>query len=247
MQDIDSIFFSLKSNDGAVLYYLGIRHSRNPQDSLFPAIKGKWNEFLKIAQNPLVVVESREIRLDNADETESIAKGGEVGFMGFLARQSNTPIIGFEPDAKSEADYLLESFSKDRIEYYYFARIVAQWHRLSNRPSVEEYADWHLKRDERTFEWKDFEFTIEHMRAIHQSLFGTVLDLNDLNWFNMIKNPTLENNPLRDVVRASGEYRDKLITENVKNAWIREKKDVFMVYGSGHFEKHQDEFIQASK
>jgi hypothetical protein len=238
------IFFSLKHKNGAILYYLGIRHSRNPNDAQFAFIKEKWNEFLTSAKRPLAIVESEGWRVEASDEAESISKGGEAGFIGFLARKSQVPVISFEPDRKTEADHLLKNFSEDQIEYYYFARIISQWHRIKNKPSVEEYAVWHLKRDEQMLGWKDFAFSLEHVEAVHNSLFKTTLNLNDIEWFQIIENPTREENPLKAVVRASATYRDEHIISGVINAWQEKQNDVFMVYGSGHTEKHKKELIK---
>lgn len=199
-------------------------------------IKEKWSEFISQAQNPLAVVESEGWRVRALTETESITQGGESGFTGFLARQSDVPVTSFEPDRAQEAAALLRKFSKEQIEYYYFARIIAQWHRMKNRPSVEEFAIWHLEQYKQTLHWDDFDFSIQHMRIIHQTLFGSfggALDLNNVGWFDLIKNPTQEKNPLREVVQASGEYRDAHIIDGIRNAWKEKKNDVFVVYGSG--------------
>ena len=71
-----SYFFSLKRND-AVLFYLGVCHSWDPNNQQFKAIKEKWVDFLKITQHPFVVVESRGWKIYN-EEVEAILNGGEI-------------------------------------------------------------------------------------------------------------------------------------------------------------------------
>lgn len=230
-------FFSLKK-DNVILFYLGVRHSWNPIDPQFSFIKEKWAEFLKIAKKPLVILESRGWKIHNT-ETEAILKGGEIDFMAYLSNQANIPISCFEPDRGSEMNALTQQFSKEQIAYYYFARVVAQWHRLKQGPNINSYLLPFLQRDEKVSSWNDFGFSIEHMKKIHQQLFNTELNFNDVEFFSKIENPTRENNPLKDVVRASGEYRDQAIINGIKNAW--NQYDLFIIYGEGHARKHEKE------
>jgi hypothetical protein len=229
-------FFSLKSNSN-VLFYLGVRHSWDPAHQQFNVIKERWMEFLKIAKHPFVVVESRGWKIHNT-EMEAILRGGEIDFMAYLSHQSNVPIFCFEPERGKEMNALLKQFSKEQIEYYYFARIVAQWHRLTQKPDINSYLLPFLKRDKKVSGWNDFEFSIENIKKIHQQLFKTKLDFNDIEFFNKIENPTREDNPLKNIVRASGKYRDQTIIDGIKNTWHK-GYDLFIVYGEGHARSHE--------
>lgn len=228
-------FFSLKKNN-SILFYLGVRHSWNPTDRQFNAIKEKWADFLKIAKNSLVVVESRGWKVYET-ETEAILKGGEIDFMTYLCHQVNVPISCFEPDRGSEMNALAQQFPKEQIEYYYFARVVAQWHRLTQKVDINSYLLPFLQRDKKASGWNNFEFSIENMKKIHQQLFNAELNFNDAEFFGKIKNPTREDNPLKDIVRASGKYRDQAIIDGIKNAW--NQYDLFIVYGEGHAHSHE--------
>lgn len=229
-------FFFLKKNN-AVLFYLGIQHSWNPANQQFNFIKEKWEEFLKIAKNPLVVVESPGWKVYKT-ETEAILKGGEINFMAYLCHQKNIAISCFEPDRGSEMSSLSKQFSKEQIAYYYFARVVAQWHRLTQKPEINAYLLEFLQRDEKISGWNNFVFSIEQMGKINQQLFKTKLNFNDADFFKKIENPTREDNPLKNVVRASGKYRDQTIVDGIKNAWNKER-DLFILYGKGHARNHE--------
>lgn len=235
MDIINPIFFSLQRN-GKILFYLGVRHSRDDKDPQFEFIRQKWDEFVSLAKNPLAIVECGPGQIPETDK-KSILKGGEHKFVGFLAKRDGTPAACFEPNQKEEMDYLLGRFTKEQIEYYYFARIVSQWYRLIEKPSIEEYLTPFLKRDKNALGWADFEFSIENMKRIHKELFGAEMNFNDRKHFEKIENPTKEDNPLKEVVRASGDYRDKAIISGIKKAW--EDKDIFITYGSGHAAAHQ--------
>ncbi len=236
-------FFSLKKNNAA-LFYIGGEHSWNPDHPQFDFLKEKFSEFLKIAKHPLAVVESCGWAV-YATETEAITNGGEIGFVSFLCRQNNTPIVCFEPDRGEEMNALLKRFSKDEIEYYYFARTVAQWHRLTEKPDINNYLGRFLERDKSASGWNDFEFSVAHMGEVHTKLFGGNADLKNAEFFRKIENPMREDNPLKEVVRASGRFRDETVVKKILEAWSQ-KKDLFIVYGRGHMERHHA-LIQADE
>ncbi|MCL5410384.1 MAG: hypothetical protein M1324_00830 [Patescibacteria group bacterium] len=228
-------FFSLE-NKGKLLFYLGVKHSWDPADSHFDFIKSKWNEFLSRVKNPFVVVESNW-RIHNT-EVEAILQGGEIDFIAYHCNQKNIPISCFEPDRGSEMNFLLKQFSKERIEYYYFARNVSQWHRLTQKPDINPYLLSFLQRDKKVSGWDDFVFSIDHMKEIHRQFFGTELNFGDAEFFKKIENPTREDNPFKDLVRASGSYRDQTVVKNIKNVWDQDK-DLFVIYGRGHALNHE--------
>ncbi|MEK7087414.1 MAG: hypothetical protein AAB958_01795 [Patescibacteria group bacterium] len=229
-------FFSLKKNN-ATLFYLGVRHSWNPTDKQFNIIKQKWLDFLKIAKHPLAVVESRGWKIYNT-EKEAISKGGEIDFMAYLCHQANVPISCFEPDRGSEINALLQQFPKEQIAYYYFARAISQWYRLTQKPDINSYLLPFLQRDKKASGWNDFEFSLENMKNVHRQLFNTELDFNNVEFFSKIENPTREDNPLKDVVRASGKYRDQTTTDSIKNTW-NQGYNLFIIYGEGHARNHE--------
>lgn len=232
-----SSFFSF--SDGFVIFYIGANHTRDPQNQLFDFIREKWSEFLKRAKKPCAVVESRT-RKPSKNEVDAIIDGGEIAFVTFLAHKAKVPVFCFEPPRSVEMNWLIQCFSKEEVEYYYFARIVAQWHRQNQKKNIEEYVLSFLERDRKASGWRDFKFSISHMREIHHSLFRSELDLGDADFFKKIENPIQEDNPLKDVVRASGRYRDSVIMDSVKKL-INQKYDIFIVYGRGHAETHQKE------
>lgn len=235
MNKADPIFFNFQKNR-RVLFYLGVRHSRDAGDSQFEFIRQKWNEFISLAKFPLAVIESDPKKLFES-EGKAILHQGEAGFIKFLAKKSGVPVVCFEPDRNGEMNYLLNYFTKEQVEYYYFARIVAQWYRLIEKPSIEEYLLPYLERDKNASGWTDFDFSIENFKRVHKKLFGTNFNFDDEKHFRKIENPTKKDNPLKEVVHASGEFRDKTITEKIKEAW--KTKDIFVVYGSGHASTHK--------
>lgn len=222
--------------NGHVLYWLGIEHTRDNEHPQFKDIGRKWIEFLELVHSPVIITEHLGGGLFTT-EAESIQKGGEVGFMKFLADKRGVPMRCLEPDRHDEMNHLAKLFGREKTEYYYFGRTVAQWHRVVCDKGVDEYLIQFLKRDENAADWLDFDFTIDHLKQIHKTLFGNELNLNDKKWFSKIENPTNEENPLKDVVRTSGVYRDTAVIESVKSIW--KDNDIFMVYGNCHRDAHE--------
>lgn len=229
-------FFKFKRNN-RILFWLGIQHSQDYTHPQFQELKSKWEDFLKLAQSPFVIVENMMTEV-YATEKESILKDGEVGFMSFLAKKASVPIKCFEPDRHEEMNLLAKQFGKEKTEYYYFGRAVAQWHSVIKSGDLEKYILPFLKRDENAANWNNFDFTIANMKQIHRNLFNDLLDLNNKNFFLKIEDPFREDNPLKDIAIASGNYRDKIIIENTK--FTLQNHDVFMVYGNGHLEMHKN-------
>ena len=234
--NISPYFFAL-NNKEALLFYLGVQHSWDPTNPQFNFIKTKWDEFLSKAKNPSVVVESHNWKVYDT-ENDAITRGGEIDFMVYLCHQKNIAILCFEPDRGSEMNALLKQFSKEQIEYYYFARTVSQWHRLKQKPDMGPYLLRFLERDKEVSGWDDFTFSIEQMKKIHQQLFKTELDFDDIEFFKKIENPTREDNSLKNIVRASGKYREQAVIEGIKNTWDQDR-DLFVVYGRGHALNHE--------
>ncbi len=241
-------FFRLEKNDH-ILFWLGIQHSRDINHPQFDEIETKWGEFLKEAKSPLAVVEGHPMDVVDADRNVAIERGGEVGLMEYLTKRDAVPIKCFEPYRDLEMDYVANRFGKEKTEYYYFGRAVAQWYRIVKKATptgdLEDYLAQSLARDSRAAKWAGFDFTIEHMKQIHRKLFGGGLNLNDEDFFFMIESPGHPDNPLREVVEASGDYRDKAIMDDVKSAW--DGHDIFMVYGNYHKRAHENELRKFSE
>lgn len=231
-------FFSFTRNN-AVLFYSGVEHSWDPQHPQFGLLREKFTEFLKVTKSsPLAVIEAQNWTVLSTEE-ETIQKGGEPSFIAFLCQQNNIPLVCFEPDRGEEMNSLLKEFSQEQIEYYYFARTIAQWYRLKEQPEINTYLNRFLDRDRRASGWQNFDFSIPHMAEIHKQFFGSAFDINDADFFRMIENPTREDNLLKEVVRASGSIRDDIVAQKIFKVW-EQGRDLFVVYGRGHTKRHLD-------
>lgn len=129
---------------------------------------------------------------------------------------------------------ILSEFSPEEVEYYYFARIVYQWGNMEEpKPDFSTYVSNFLKGDKHISKWEDFDFSLENMKKIHHSLFGTDFNENDTDFFYSIVNPVELNTVVNKVARASSIYRDEHIIGEIKS-YQEQGYSIFIQYGSSH-------------
>ena len=227
-------YFFIVKGQKQVLYYFGARHSYIPTDKQFSALKKFWNKFLNETkkQNCIVFVEGGK-RPIAENEKAAIENSGEAGFITFLAVENHTETLTPEPDQKWEREELLKKFSKEEVEYYYFARTVDQWHRRNQKPDFEIYIQPFLERDQRISQWLNFDFSLDKMRLIHKSLFRTDFNKLDNQFFAKIVNPMLTVSIINNVAKNSGKLREIEILREVERFW-NNGKNIFIVYGQTH-------------
>lgn len=217
------------------LYYFGERHSFDPNDEQWVQDKKFWQEFLEKTQNTkrIVFVEGGK-RPQEVTEEESIIKHGGMGLATFLAHQENINTYSPEPDGKYERNELEKEFSREEIQYYYFARVVHQWGRIRNpKPNFDEYILPFLENDKSESEWLDFNFSLEAMKDIHTALFQSNFDERDTEFFHSIASPVVLKSVINKVSRMSGSIRDEHIVGKIKE-YISNGYSIFAQYGCSH-------------
>ncbi len=226
-------FFHIE-RDNQHLFYFGAHHSQDVNDEQFHILKQCWSKFLREARSGkrIVLVEGQKV-LPRQDEREAITEDGERGLITFLATQHNIETLCPEPDMSTERKELLKRFSKEEIEYYYFARAVDRWNRFHADVDFKTFIKPYLERDKRVSDWKDFEFSLDHMQLAHQRLFENEFNYRDAKFFGRIVNPTLGKTVINKVAQASTEVRNKYIVREIEQLW-RDGYSIFVVYGKGH-------------
>lgn len=216
------------------LYYFGAYHTFEPLDDQFELMKRTWDEFIKLtSKTPRIALSEGGVREAMADETTAIKKYGDAGLLSFLAKRDVVEIQCPEVSRKEEISGLEREFTRDEIEYYYFARMVAQWNRFNPRPDFEEYLTKFLKIDEQELGWQDYDFSLDNMKSVHKKLFKEEFDENNKDFFLSITNPTIEKTVINKFVKAEGVAKDAYIVKNTLGH-IKSGKSVFIVYGFTH-------------
>lgn len=218
-----------------VLYYFGERHSFDPIDEQWGSEKVFWQSFLEATQGHkrIVFVEGRKRPVSESEE-QGILRDGGMGFITYLAHQEGVDTHCPEPNRSQERQDLLKQFSREESQYYYFARVVGQWNRNKEpKPDFEEYMNRFLENDRIDTGWTNFDFSIEHMKEIHKVLFHTDFDMNDLEFFHTICNPTKTSTVINRVARASANMRDTHIVQEIQK-YIADGYSVYVQFGGTH-------------
>ena len=218
-----------------LLYYFGERHSFNPADEQWVEEKEFWKDFLdKTKDTKRIVFIEGGIRPHEESEEQSIFKHGGMGLATYLAKQESIKTYSPEPNEKYERDELGKEFSKEEIQYYYFARVVHQWGRKQEpKPDFEKYINQYLQGDKKESGWIDFDFSLEAMKKIHTSLFKTAFDENDTDFFYNVVNPVVPKTIVNKVSAMSSSIRDKYIVGEIKK-YISNGYSIFAQYGCSH-------------
>lgn len=226
--------FKLKTKSGKLLYYFGANHIFDYKHKQTDAIKQYWSEFLRATEDKkkLVLAESGFRNLEET-EVEAVEKSGENGLITYLAHKENIDVEIPEPTRKDEIGDLLGRYTKEEIEYYYFASAVYWWAVDDGGLEFEDWAEGFLEHEKDVSIWKDFDFTLENMRKIHKKLFKGDLDPRDKDFFSSLMSPLYTNTSISKYSADSGLNRDAYIVNYIFNK-LGEGFNVFVVFGLTH-------------
>lgn len=217
------------------LYYFGEKHSFNPDDSQWVQVRNFFSDFVKNTENQkrIAFVEAGRPPVKET-ENGSILEAGGTGLITFLASQLNIEVYCPEPSRVYEIRELEKQFSREEIEYYYFARIVNQWGRIPDpKPKFEEYVSRFLERDEKNSGWNDFDFSYENLKRIHRNMFKAEFNENNSSFFRELVTPVDLKTTINKVSRASGVIRENYIINEISKYWDN-GYSIFIEYGSSH-------------
>jgi hypothetical protein len=226
--------YTIKSNNQK-LYYFGERHSRDPQDSQWIQAKEFWLEFIKNTANQkrVVFIEGSKPSLRETEE-KSIRECGGPGFITFLASQHNVDIYCPEPSKSYETSELLKQFQQEEVAYYYFARSMSGWGRMTEpKPKFEDYITRNLKRNKSEVGWTDFDFSIENMKNIHKNIFEKEFDKNDSDFFKSIVSPIKSETIINKIAKSCSNLRNEYILKEIEKCWNM-GNSIYIHYGAGH-------------
>lgn len=222
-------------NEKTFLYFFGERHSFNPDDAQWIKLKEFWDEFLlnTNGKKRIVLIEGG-MGGHFSDEKQAILKEGGMGLTTLHARKENIEIHSPEPDYKYERAELEKEFSREEIQFFYFAREVDQWCRYTDpKPDFETYIGRYLLQDQRASQWDDFDFSLESMKRIHTSLFQTEFDQYDRNFWYSIVIPFGQKAVTNKVSVRSGDIRDEYMVKEMER-YIKEGYSMFGQFGASH-------------
>ncbi len=217
------------------MYYFGERHLFKPVDPQWIELKEFWNDFIEKTrgQKRIVFIEGG-IRPVEENERQAIIKHGGMGLVTYLAHQEKVEIHSPEPGEGYERLELEKNFSKNIIQYYYFARVVFQWGELMDpKPDFVKYITGYLDNDRKGSGWKEYDFSLDAMKKIHVELFQTPFDEKNIEFFYNVSNPVVIKYEINKVAAASSTIRDEYIVREIQK-YINDGYSIFAEYGCTH-------------
>ena len=167
-------------------------------------------------------------------EEESIVHDGGMGLLTYLAHEAGVESYSPEPSEHEERAELEKYFSREEIQYYYFARAVDQWTRKAEpRLDLEIYIESFLRADARGSGWNDFDFSFANMKAIHHRLFGTEVDPSAEDFWYSVTNPVSGPSVINQVAGACSHFRDEHIVKEIVQR-MQNGESIFAQYGYSH-------------
>src|SRR3712207_6674456 len=138
------------------LYYLGTAHSFDPTHHQFRKLRAHWRAFLRVTKRHecIQLVEGR-VPPSCVTAESAIRDAAESGYAAYLAGRAGIPVSSPEPSVEAEIAHLVQQFARDEIAYHYFARMVAQWNRLTEKRDFSEYVNRYLNRVAAAARWSD--------------------------------------------------------------------------------------------
>lgn len=227
---------TLESN-GVRLYYFGEAHSFDPKIPQWDTLRGYWKDYLGNTEKGrrIVFVEggTHELPSDQSESAAILSDGG-AGLGQWLAKEEGILVRSPEPNEAYERSELEKDFSRDEIQYYYFARVVLQWIRtMEPRMPFDQYIQAFLNADKKYSGWDDYDFSLEHMKLLHEQFTGRTFDPTEKQVFYDQSNPANSSTVGGRVSRGSSQVRDTFIVSEIVSQ-IKNGVSVFAIYGGSH-------------
>lgn len=228
----DYPYFYRSNRDDQFLFFLGVKHTFDPEDPQFGKIKEYWEQYLKKTKNGkrIVLIEGG-IRPVEALNKTAIIKNGEMGFVTNQAFKNSIEIISPEPNFVLQIKQLESNFTKEEIIYYYFARIVLQWQRIIKKPDLGSYVDHFMKRYSQSLLWSNFDFSFANFVKLHDQSYEHKFNEKKCTCFYNDSNPEESL-----VANAVSSFRDTYLLDSILKEWNK-GKNIFIAYGHGHMMK----------
>ena len=227
----------IKSKYPVELVYFGANHSTDIKDPQYSILTHVWKKFIgnKNPKDCLCLLSGGTEYQTNYSYKEAIREHCECGFVAKLAKDNNIQLENAEPNMAEVSKELEKQFTRDQIEYYYFAQVVSQWNRFQeeDKPDFTYYIEGFLTQDKQYSGWIDYDFSLTHMKQIHKDIFNIKLNSEDTNFFDSISNPYSNKSIINQVGRQQNVLRDESIVRNILK-YINLGKNLFVVFGSAH-------------
>jgi hypothetical protein len=205
-------------SDGARLTYIGVRHTIDPADSQFVALRQAWVELA-----PTIAFYEGSGRSVGSSADSSVVIDGEPGLVRYLAWRAGIPARSLEPPRTAEVDELLGSFTAEQILLFYVTRSAVE-ERDEYHPSaaaLDTFFTRALARFQRIPQLaKTLADTAEYRRAFVRWFPGRDPAGTPADWFDPRRTSAETGSKfMNDVNRVSSAFRDHYMYRLIAGAW----------------------------
>lgn len=228
------------------LMYFGAYHAYDPADPMFVDIKKRFEELRpnvvvvegmeKLAQLPPAAMD----KIKQASWEDAARKGGEAGFALKLAVEAGIEVVSPEPEEKDEiSDLEAQGFKPEEIFAFYMYREVAQYSRQKPMLPLKDFLEPYIADFKESVDWKDFDFSLDHLETIGQKIWGEGAKLEDVDVVDQridpVPWPSTEGRQtvINQIARRSSQFRDEHMVSAIRQL-VKKHERVLVVFGASH-------------
>jgi len=221
--------FSLKtfSNNNKKIIFIGSRHEKGINEIM--SIKSIFDEF-----NPYISLVEDEFDIaDFKTESEAINKGGDMGFISFLAKKRGIKVVSNDPRFEEEFSFIEKRYGRDLSFLYFFLRdrcSMIKSKTFTKYLTDKEIIDYILKKVHY------YNYSLDRVKKTFKELFNSEMEERDYSAFF---NPTLNINKFNEVTWELNEFRDDYMINKLREL-LKENTKIFIIKGEHHLNKSKE-------
>jgi hypothetical protein len=208
------------------LFYFGSAHVYDPKDPQIMQIEEAWNSF-----RPDIALTEGGLPPIETTREEAVVKGGEAGFVRFLAARDNVPTTTLDPSRAEEVAALNGQFSKEDLKLFFLLRGLSQFVGRSGHAGVGDELRRLLAIYNATPGLRGAPRTVEDVDVAYASRFPGQGRYEDVP--QAFFDPARPGTRMNEIARASSDFRDAYVVERLLQQ-LDAGHRVFAVMGGSH-------------
>ncbi len=222
-------------NDKQVLFYFGANHSRNPEDSQYPALREYWDKFIEKTKdkNKVVLIEGglRKLSADDT-ETKAIEHGAEAGLITILANIQGVAIESPDINESDMFDLLKDSVQRDEFLLLWFLIWFDNFQRFPEpKPDFDKFFESWKERQSKRALWEGLDLSFQSLRDLYKRIIGR--EFNEKEDQNILIDPNKFGARTNEIVRMQSDLREERVVSEIVRHWNL-GESIFVVFGNGH-------------
>ena len=218
---------------GKRLFYFGVRHSNDPDDSQWEKLKKFWQDFSKTTIEPRAIfLEGGHVPLIVKNSLQDlIIKYGEIGALLYFTHGTPAEIVSADLPFDKETRQLSNKFEPDLVAYYIFARSAGAWLRTGMLGTFDEVLAKAANTTSRRIPGAPSDIT--SYGKFHERVFKKPLSDTQKETLIRASAPVYHDSVINEIVRASSRLRNEHIVSEVERYW-QSGYSIFLLFGSAH-------------